>query len=182
MTDDLYQFRFVGGPLDNPSDALAVFQAIGHAAAAWSRLEQHIDALLIHVNKPTHSDTLYRPEHPVAFSGKLDLLKRWFGKHPALKKLAPHMGDLTSRLKPLGKERNRYLHSIIDDYDASKQLVTLRSVKYENIGNFRFSKQVIPLQVITTFSENVNSGNSFLWAMSADIFTEGALRLLEQRP
>jgi hypothetical protein len=179
MSDDLYSFQFAGGPIDAPEAATDVFLAIGHVAASWSRLEQHIDALLLHVNKAAHSATLYRPEHPVAFSGKLDLLKRWFSRHPVLKRLAPHMGELTSRLKSHGKERNRYLHSILDTYNPATKAVTFRSVRYSRDGKFRFSKQTVALLTIRTFADIVNDVNRFLWSMSSDIFTEDALKQLQ---
>ena len=83
-----HRFDFEGGPIDNFETAREAFEVLGHAAMAWARLESHVDAVLIHVNKAVHSTELYNPEHPIGFANKLKLLKRWFNQHPFLKSLA----------------------------------------------------------------------------------------------
>jgi hypothetical protein len=132
MSDDLYHFEFEGGPIDAPANAPEVFQAIGHWAASRSRLEQHINVLLIHINKPQYSTKLYKSRHPVTFTGKLELLKQWFNQHPVLKPHADSIRELTSRLKSISADRNTYLHSILESYDPATRIVGFHSV--ESIG------------------------------------------------
>jgi len=93
-----HEFRFNGGPISHSSNASPVFLALGHAAAAWSRFEQHIDSILLQVNKEQHSNeilSLYDPNHPRPFKDKIRLLKRYFNKHPALKDYRNKIRDLT---------------------------------------------------------------------------------------
>jgi hypothetical protein len=85
--NDIHKIRFTGGPLDSPEEmkaAAELWRAIGLAACAWARLEQHLDAVLIHVNQPKHSEKLHDPDRPIGFKRKIKLLKRWFNQHPVL--------------------------------------------------------------------------------------------------
>lgn len=76
------EFPFYECAVDSPDVPRSVYAAVGKAAMAWARLEQHLDAVLLQVNKKRFSESLYR-EHPGTFIGKVRLLKDWFNKHPA---------------------------------------------------------------------------------------------------
>ena len=71
----LMHFNFTGGPIDTPdADGMDIpFAAFGFAVMAWGRLETHLDALLIHLNKRRFSKELFDPIHPISFSRKLAL-------------------------------------------------------------------------------------------------------------
>ena len=113
-------FAFFNGPIDEPGEAYPAFAVYGRAAAAWARLEHHLDAVIIHINKEAFSARLYEKEHPISFERKIDLLKKWFNQHPPLASFTGDMRILTSRLKVVAKlDRNVLLHSILSSYDAA---------------------------------------------------------------
>src|SRR5436853_427650 len=80
--------NLTGGPIDNPSNAIRAFTIFGHLAVSWARLEQHVDLILIQVNRPDRSRALFDPNHPIAFSRKMRLLKKWMEHHPEFSKLS----------------------------------------------------------------------------------------------
>jgi hypothetical protein len=179
------EFLLNGGPISDPSKASAVFLALGHAAAAWSRLEQHIDTILLQVNKEQHSNeilSLYNPDHPRPFSDKIRLLKRYFNKHPALKEHKQKIRDFASAAKKMALERNEYIHSVIQDYDEKTQIVSLLSIqpKYDpdNPYLFRIVRYKPPLKTIQSFADFVNRANNSLEKISRQLFTENAVAQL----
>lgn len=176
--DDLYRFEFAGGPIDAPDEAAEAFQTIGHLAASWSRLEQHIDVLLVHVNKGAFSAKLYDPDHPVSFKRKLALLRRWFNQHPALAPYKDGVCALIEKIKSLAGERNTYLHSILESYDPAMRTVVFRSVQFRGKDTFRFSRSMVALDRVTGLADLVNFSNRYLWKMTREIFNEDAVRLL----
>ena len=131
-----HDFLFIGGPIDDSANHAEVFTMLGIAASAWARLEQQLDAVLIHVNKTTVAE-LYHPEHPISFSGKIKLLKRWFNSHKALAALSEDMRQLTSGLKKLSPHRNLYIHSNLEGWSAATQVITFNSIRYEGNDEFR---------------------------------------------
>lgn len=173
-------FIIVGGPIDNPEGAEPLFQALGRLAASWSRLEQHIDALLMQLNDPRHSLNLYSPDHPVSFQQKIKLLKRWFNQHPALENFTDDIRTITSRLKVMGQDRNVFLHSNLEAWDAETETAHMTSIKYEGDDNFRIIRLEFTLESIAAFTETVNLGNEYLASITTNIFTREALDALSR--
>ena len=131
------EFAFYHSAIDDPDTPRSVFTAIGRAAMAWARLEQHLDAVILHINQKRHSEELHR-EHPISFEGKMQVVKRWFNQHPGLLPHKEAMRELTSTLKILSKEaRNPLLHSIFARYNAATKEITLQSIKYMGNDDFR---------------------------------------------
>jgi hypothetical protein len=178
MSDDLYRFEFEGGPIDDPANAPEVFQAIGHFAASWSRLETHIDVLLVQINKRQFSAALHNTDHPISFTGKIKLLKKWFNQHPVLKPYADNVRELTSRLKSLSNERNTYLHSIIESYNPVTQTVVFRYLISIKNDNFKLGTATVPLDRIHGETRMISLSNKFLWTISREIFTDNAIARL----
>jgi hypothetical protein len=119
----LCSFNFAGGPIDDIGEAEIAFAALGVAAMAWARLETHIEAVLVQVNKRRFSQELHDPEHPVFFSRKLRLLKTWFNKHKALAKFRPKIKPVAERAKALSAVRNELLHALFESYDPDGQKI-----------------------------------------------------------
>jgi hypothetical protein len=108
-----------------------LFLALGLAAAAWARLEKHINSILIQVNKRQHSNeitALYDPNYPTKFSDKIRLLKKYFNQHPALKDFREKITNFASDAKKLSIDRNIYLHSVIQSYDKDAKILELLSI------------------------------------------------------
>jgi len=174
------QFAFFRGPIDDPSTPAVVFEAIGRAATAWARLEQHIDAVIFHINKKAHSEQLYR-EHPISFEGKIKMLKVWFNKHPALASHADDIRILTSRLKILSKEsRNPLLHSIFSEYDPATNTLYFQNIKSEGRDTFRIRRLTLPLVGVVALAEVINSANRYLGAISRDLFSPDGIRRFQK--
>ena len=117
----LLRFDFTGGPLEDPEQSESALAAFGLVAMSWSRLETHLDALLIHLNKKRFSKEIFEPKHPVSFSRKLKLLKQSFAGHEALSHHKPAIDKLATQLKTLSEARNAFLHALFSEYDAKKK-------------------------------------------------------------
>lgn len=168
-------YRLAGGPIDEFSEHLQLFAAIGHAATSWARFESHLDAILIHVNAYEHSAIIYNPEHPITFDRKIKLLKRWFNQHPALAEFTDPIRRITSRGKELSKVRNNFLHFILEDCDEKTLKANFHGLKW--IGNDEFLAQRVSITIdgLREFSSIVNAGNAWLEDISRHLFTTAAL-------
>ncbi|MCU7937518.1 MAG: hypothetical protein KZQ99_22120 [Candidatus Thiodiazotropha sp. (ex Dulcina madagascariensis)] len=167
---DLHTFHFIDGPIDKPSNANILFQELGKAATAWARLEQQVEAILLHVNKQEFSDELFK-DHPVSFTKKLKILKPWFKKHRALSSFKGSMIEITSKLWELADERNLYLHSILEDFDARSNIAVFHRIIPQGNDKFKLVRSEVPLEVISVFIETVNITNRYLWSLSQELFT-----------
>jgi hypothetical protein len=49
--DHVHEYRFIGGPIEHPEQDQTLMAALGHACVSWGRMEQHIDAMIIQINK-----------------------------------------------------------------------------------------------------------------------------------
>jgi hypothetical protein len=178
----LTQFDFVGGPLEYPdNDEMNLpFAAYGFAATAWSRLETHIDAALIHINKPQYSVDLFDMDHPISFARKLKLLKRWFGQHKAPSEHKDDLRALAIRLKALSSDRNILFHSLFSAYDADKMEITLRSISYEGNGLFHLAQREFSTRILIRFGQAANAENRALYAITSQIFTSDIVAQLKK--
>lgn len=173
-------FQFAGGPIEDRDSAASAFLALGHAASAWARLEQLIDAILIHINNIQFSKKLFDPEHPVSFRKKIKLLKRWFNKHPALAEHTDDIRTITSRLKELAEHRNTYLHSIFEAYDPVTKTLALHSLKFLGDDTFHAKSEKVTLEAIETFADLTIKANRYLWhCVAQPLFTPDAVKRLE---
>jgi len=114
--------------------AAELWRAIGLAACTWSRLEQHVEVVLIHLNQRKHSEKLYDQDHPIGFKRKIKLLKRWFNQHPALAEHRDILRTITTDMLSLSVTRNTFLHSILDSYDRATSTATFRAVRPTSDG------------------------------------------------
>lgn len=167
------EFSFYSSLADqDPSINAKALQAYGFAMAAWARLETHLDALTIHINKPSHDTTLYEGPHPVSFEKKIAVLKRWFNNFQPLSSHKDDMRELTSRLKMLSKEhRNVYFHAIPASYDASKDTIEFHHIRLDRENNLRARHIVVPLASLAAFAELTNMCNDYLSRITQQVFT-----------
>jgi hypothetical protein len=170
-------FNLVGGPLEAPDDHAPLFAALGFAGSAWARMEQQLDIVLIHINKEQHSPRLYQPEYPIAFERKINLAKRWFNQHPPLKRYRGDIRLFTSNIKQIAPIRNYLLHSILQEWDAQKQVATMQTIKFEGKDTFRVQSRGVHLKTIKSFGTVANSANKFLSHVTRKILTDPALRI-----
>lgn len=182
-----HEFALNGGPINNPTEATEALLALGHAAAAWGRLEQHIDAVLMQVNKEQHSNEildLYDPEHPRPFTDKLRLLKDYFNKHPGLASFTEKIRSFAIVAKSLSLERNEYVHGILEGYDPASQTIIIKSIRPKRDPNnpylFKITVSGVPLATLQGFTDIVNKTNDELETISRQLFTQSAIEQLRK--
>jgi hypothetical protein len=182
---DENRIRFLGGPLDSPAEAIEALAVIGHTAACWARMEQHIDVMLIQINREQHSDELidlYDETHPSTFDAKIKMLKRYFNKHPALSQYSEIVIDCATGLKRLAEDRNLLMHGVLQDYDAASKTITVTSTKYHRkTDDFSCLIQPLPLEKLVRHADIVNLAHRTLCDVSRQLFTVDAVARL-QRP
>jgi hypothetical protein len=182
-----HEFLLNGGPINNPSIAPAVFLALGHAAAAWARLEQHIDSILLQVNKQQHSTeilSLYDPRHPNPFTDKIRLLKKYFNKHPALKNYKDKIRAFAKVAKQMAAERNTFVHSVIQGYNQKTKRLDLVSIgplyDPKNPYLFKITRYNPPLSHVQGFATFINRANNYLEEITRQLFTADAVAKLRK--
>jgi hypothetical protein len=176
----LCEFNFTDGPVESPdAEGLDLpFAAFGFAAMAWARLETHLNALLIHLNKRRFSKEIFDPQHPVSFSRKLRLLKEWFSRHKALKPYKREINKLATQMKTLSGYRNDYLHALFSAYDPAKTEVTLRGLHYVGGEKFHITRRDFSTHKLIVFGMTANSVNRSLAVITSALFTPGAVERL----
>ncbi|SDI25262.1 hypothetical protein SAMN05216603_1292 [Pseudomonas benzenivorans] len=177
---DPHTFKFLGGPVDDPSEAQVLFLELGRATAAWARLEQQVEAILVHVNKKEFSEELFK-EHPVSFTTKLKILKPWFKKHQALSKYKEAVLEVSSKLWNLAEERNLYLHSVLETFDSQSNIAVFHRIIPKGNNEFALILNEVPLERISSFVEVVNLTNRYLWSVSQDLFIPETVSGLAKR-
>ncbi|MER9638350.1 hypothetical protein [Mesorhizobium sp. M0228] len=173
---------------DDPSHAAPALEALGRVAASWSRMEHHLDALIIQINKPVHSESLYA-EHPVSFSKKIDVLKSWFNRYPPLASYREDMRYLTSRLKFISKEngskvvlnRNILLHSIPASFDGTRREIVLHHMMFLPDGNIRSRHITITLEQLAAYAGIVQMCNQYLSYITRELFTREGYEKIQKR-
>lgn len=177
----LHEYLYIGGPIERPEQNQEILLAIGHAAASWARMEQHLDGILQHINKEAHSGNLnlFDPDHPRPFGAKLRLLKSYFNKHPALSAYRETVQDFICGLKKLAPVRNEIMHSVLENYDSQTRRYTINGVVYQKASNdFRHRRRDAPIENILSFTRLVNLAHYGLCEVSKELFTpDGAAKL-----
>lgn len=177
--DDI-DFRLRGGPIDDFQNHKDLFAAIGYAATAWARFEAHLDAILIHVNAEAHSRKIYNRDHPITFDRKVKLLKRWFNQHPGLSHLKEDMRRISSTSKELSRMRNQFLHSVLEDWDAVKQVVRFKECRWTD-SHWEVTSFDWTIPGLQGFGDNMDNGNRALESISRELFTLDGLERLRIR-
>ena len=174
IKDSNYQFWAFGEPIDNPSDARELFQAIGHAISSWARMEHMIDALLVHLNKEAYAQELYEPDYPRNFKKRVELLQRWFKGHPELKPHADAMESVLPKMKTTAHTRHLLAHGSIDSYDATTREITFKSIQPRGNDSFSAQTETLHINGVYAVAELANAGNKFLAALAMEIFGPNA--------
>jgi hypothetical protein len=183
-----HKYRYIGGPIELPGQCDQLFADYGFAAASWARMEQHIDAILVQINKEQHSDEfldLYDERHPGTFDTKIKMLRRYFNKHPALAQYTDTVIDCATGLKRLSKDRNELLHGVLEDYDPTKSLIMINGMQYRPATkDFLNRHQAFPAAKLEAFANLVNRAHYALCDVSKELFTQDAVARLRrpQRP
>jgi hypothetical protein len=186
--DRNHQYRYIGGPIELPDQCQNLFADYGLAAASWARMEQHIDAILVQINKENHSDELldlYDEGHPGTFDTKIKMLRRYFNKHPGLTRYTETVIDCATGLKRLSKDRNELLHGVLEDYDPDLGHIMINGMQYRHATkDFLNRHQTFPVGKLQAFASLVNLAHYALCDVSRELFTLDAVARLQrpQRP
>jgi hypothetical protein len=169
---------------DDPKVAAPALEVLGRIAASWARMEHHLDALIVQVNKPHHDERLFARKHPVSFENKIDLLKKWFNQYEPLSEYQDDIRTLTQHLKTLASDKqNRFLsrnlltHAIPAAYDPASETVTLHHLKF--VGEDIHSRHIdVTIHQLHTFAGLVQLSNTYLATITRELFTtEGLAKL-----
>ncbi|MBC7279835.1 hypothetical protein [Hoeflea sp.] len=170
---------------DDPKLAAPALEALGRIAASWARLEHHIDALIVQVNKPSYDERLFA-EHPTSFSKKIELLKRWFNQYPPLSSYTADMRTLTQHMKALSKDdkrtvsRNLLLHAIPASYNAKSETLTLHHMAFEG-ANIHSRHIDVTLHQLHMFAGLIQMANAYLATITRELFTPEWIERLGKR-
>jgi hypothetical protein len=178
---DIEPLTLTNTPLDNPdkmAEAAELWRAIGLATSSWARLETHIDMVLIHLNQPKHSVTLYAKEHPIGFKSKVKLLKRWFNGHPLLRIKARELREIAPQFLALGKQRNLFLHSIVSDYNPTTREVIWRGIRAAGEETYQAGRHVGSVDQLLNFATEAHSAHVRLAKLCRDLYDAGTIERL----
>lgn len=179
-----HKYRLQGGPIDDHAVSTEALAAVGRVAASWARMEQHIDLILIHINKAQHSDEildLYSPRHPGTFDQKIKLFKRYFNRHPGLEKFKAPAIDAAIGLKRLAEDRNALIHGIVEDYNPHSQEITINVTKYRPKDEVFVSiSDVWPIRRLHAHADIVNMAHNQLCDVSRKLFSTDAVQQLQR--
>lgn len=171
-------FQLTGGPLDGEAGHRAVMAHIGRGLLCWARMEQHLNLLILAVNRKHYSPALYSDTHPAAFKRKIKLLKTWFNKHPPLQVRKEDFADFTGHLKEMAKIRNILAHGILESIDSRKGTAVFRSIGSKENGKFEMTCTTIPLAVISRLAYLSNVANTYLTDITHKLCCEDGEKLL----
>lgn len=168
----IHFYTFKGGPIENPKESQEIFFWIGLASASWARMEQHIDAIIMQVNKPSKRHDLFDPEHPRPFGDKIKRLKRLFSGHPDLVEYSHMVNDFSRGLLELAEERNSLLHGVLEAFDKTADKFVINGFKYrKREDDFHHRHQTIPVQRLRELCRLTNIAHYGLCEISKDLFT-----------
>jgi hypothetical protein len=109
--------RLVGGHIEDPPPyAFPIIFAIGLAALHWGRLEQHLTALLLSINKEEHGPETYRAVPNAEFKRKLEIFQQWFVKDERLSEHRDKATRLHTALKNANQDRQSLFHANIQEF------------------------------------------------------------------
>ncbi len=147
-------------------------------------MEQHIDLILMQINKAEHSDEivdLYLPHHPGTFDKKIKLLKQYFNRHPALAQMKEPAIDAANGLSKIAVDRNALIHGIFEEYDPATKSITINVTKFRpKTDDFVSIVVVWPLRRLKTHADIVGMAHNQLCDVSRQLFTPTAVELLRR--
>ena len=173
-------FIIDGGQLnDPPSFAGELLKAFGFASMHWTRLEHHLDILLITLNKEQVTGKKFKPYPNSSWSKKLNLLETWFSPHSKLSKYSEQVKTLVPRFKELGKDRNFLLHSNCVEFIEGPPLsiVTIKFNILEN-GDIQIQRAEWSTEQIMHFAGCVAGLNNDLKQISKEILNQEFLETI----
>lgn len=167
-------YLFVGGPIDNADEEISsIFEAIGFIAASWSRLEQHIDAIILQINDPAHSAELYDEQHPVSFKPKLKFIKKWFNQSTLLAEHKESMRDITSELKTLSVRRDELVHSSLQSFNKETMEGYFESIRFDRAEtSFKIYSFSANIDYLVGLAVSINRSNLKIMNISRLLFTQ----------
>lgn len=160
--DVAQEFQLTGGPLDRQTGDRAVLADIGRAVLAWARMEQHLNLLIMTINRAHNSPALYDKRHPQAFSEQTKLAGLWFAGHPALVEWKEDFANLIDLLGELAEDRHTLAHGVLESMDTRKKVANFKSVKRSKKGGFAIHKKNISFSIFPRMTTAANAANTFL--------------------
>jgi hypothetical protein len=156
------EFQLTGGPLEDLMGERTIMAHIGRAVLAWARMEQHLNLLIMTINREHNSPVLYERKHPQQFTEMLRVANVWFSGHPALKEWKDDFAQFSAYLEELSGARNTLAHGILFDLDKQERRAIFKTVKRAKGGKFRIDRKEISFNVFPRMIVMANAANTFL--------------------
>jgi hypothetical protein len=180
--DGSHDYLLWGGILRHPLSCTEASEAIGFAIAHWARLETHIDATILHLNRQEFYPGVSWVDgiHPIRFPDKLAKLKKLFAWHPAINSMHKDIVNICSAMVVMSDTRNILAHSVleyIDDQPESPEII-FNSFKLKNDGGVSLSVHKISFKALGSFGKHLDDLNYTMACITSDVFSTETLRQL----
>lgn len=174
-----YEFQLTGGPLDEHFGNRAVMAHIGRGLLAWARMEQHLNLLVMTVNREHNSEDLYNDRHPNAFWEKLELANKWFCNHRPLLERKEDFAQVVGHLREMATIRNTIAHGILESLDRATGQVIFKNITAKK-GRFRVTRSEIHIDLFPRIAVVANAANAYLTDLTHKLCCEEGEKLLRE--
>lgn len=180
--DNEQEFQLTGGPLERLVGDRAVMAHIGRAVLAWGRMEQHLNLLIMTINREHNSPRLYEKKHPQQFTEQIRVAGKWFDEHPALVGWKEDFKKFTTYLEEMAEPRNTLAHGVLEALDASSGRAIFKSVKRKKGGGFKIYRKEIAFKIFPRMIVMANAANTVLSVLTHQLCCPEGEELLRWRP
>lgn len=160
-----YTFMPTGGPIDEPEKHAVLFEKLGLAMASWSRMEQMLLNLTVHMNKAGSS--AFNPALSHNFKDLTETLEKCLSERPDIYSTV----DMFTQLRELSDVRNKIAHGLIDRFDEESQTFTLKMVSRKGKDVWGYISIDYDIRVLDLITNLANGANKYFVAVAKDVFS-----------
>ncbi len=172
---------FVDDTLDNPPEfAAPLIRAMGIASLAWARLEQHLDCIIISVNKEHFAKAKYRETPNTSIRLKAGVFENWFVEDPRFAQFHQTAADFLKGFRSITDDRNFLLHSNLNRFEPGPPPLMIVTNLFSKGGTLTQSRGEFSEKVIKQFSDSCLLLNRTLWEISQHALQEPFLQSLHK--
>ncbi len=171
--------RLIGGHLDDPPPcAEPTLKAVALASLTWGRLEQHLDMLLISINKEDHTTGKYLPTPNTSFQMKIDRFKDWFVKDQRFSRYHDVGRALATRFKNAAADRTILTHCNLQEFiEGPPAKMVIRNILIKS-DEVHMNRAEWTEEAINSFAKNLRGMNTVLKGVSDEVLTPDFLESL----
>jgi len=174
--------RILGGAVDNPRNEL-IFLYIGKAVCSWARFERHLNEFLLMLNQKattqSDEDNLFQEYHPTQFGSRVDMLERYFDRHPVLALFKERVAVIVDAARFLGELRNTVSHAVLTSVSEEEDRITFSSLRSYRPRRFETQDHNARFAGIRDLSDQINMLNRKLAEVSTEVLTPAIISQLQ---